>query len=209
MQANDSFQKTADGSGTLIATHLVGTKEHQVTMLADKSGHIAGSKPTWCLQSGFIALAQNKLFFDLFNATGSGVVLQIVAIALQKDMSAQTGVAVQFNLNRTTAVGTGGAAITPVKLDSASASLPAQVTARSAATGGATLSDLIISRFFHSEETNVAAQVQEAFPFWPPCWVLPFFDQNLIINANEGVALKQITATVAGVYNVWVAFTVE
>ncbi len=168
----------------------------------------AGTKQTWVMQSGFIALAQNKLFFDLFNATGSGKVLRVKWIALQKDMSAQTGVAIQFNLNRTTSVGTGGTGITPVLLDSNNTALPAQVTARFAASGGAGLGDLLVSRFYHSEETNVAAQVQEAFPFWPlNHWAL--IEQDIVIRENTGLTLKQITNSTAGTYNVVVCFTVE
>lgn len=167
--------------------------------------------PTWVMQTGFIALAQNKLFFDLFNAVSSGKILRVKAVTLQKDMSAQTGVPVQFNLNYTTAVGTGGNALTPVSLDNTNAALPAQVTARSAAAGGAGLGSLLASRFLHSEETNVAAQVQEAFPFWPVV-LLPHVAsdlQDIVLREGQGLTLKQITATTAGVYNVIVVFTVE
>jgi hypothetical protein len=174
---------------------------------ADAAGHILGTRPTYCIQSTFQTLAQNKLYFDLFNATGSGKVVEVRAIVLQKNMAAQTGVAIQFDLHFTTSVGTGGTVLTPIKFDSTNAALPAGVTARHAASGGAALGGLIMSRFYHSEETNVAAQVQEALPFWPPVATLYLEPQALTLNENEGLTLKQITASTAGVYNCSVIFT--
>lgn len=208
-QPTDSILVTP-GAGAQVGTHTPSgmSSELQTMVVADYEGHIVGTRPTWCMQSGFIALAANKLFFDLFNATGSGKILQVLAIALQKDMSTQTGVAIQFDLHKTTSVGTGGTGITPVKLDSGNAALSGSVTARFAASGGAALGDKLISRFYHSEETNTAAQTQEAFPFWPPV-ILPglHFHQPIMIRENEGLTLKQITSSTAGTYNVWVLFT--
>lgn len=195
-----------DLSGTGMAVRAVSGREHQVVLVADDSGHIIGSRPTWAIQSGFQGLAANKLFFDLFNAAGSGVILQVASVALQKNMAAQTGVAVQFDLLKTTSVGTGGTALTPVTFDSTNAALPPQVTARHAAVGAA-LGGLLVSRFYHSEETNVAAQVQEAFPFWPPTPLAPDL-QRITLRPGEGLTLKQITSSTAGIYNVSVIFTV-
>jgi hypothetical protein len=205
---NDSILVTP-GSGATVATHVVNSKEYQAVVPCDASGHIQGSKPTYSGQSGFTALAANKLFFDLFNASGSGVILRLVAISLQKDMSTQTGTNVRFDLFRTTSVGTGGTTITHNKNDTNDASLPAQVTARTGATGGATQTDLFLSRFYHSEETNVAAQAQEAFPFWPPGGISLWMPVDLTARENYGFTLKQITSTTAGVYNAWYMFTVE
>jgi hypothetical protein len=181
------------------------------TQEVDSAGNVIGSKSTYILQTTFVALAQNKLFFDLFNATGSGKIIRVQYVGLQKDMSAQTGVAVQFNLNFTTTVGTGGSALTAIKLDSGNAALPAQITARSGATAGATLGNLLVSRFYHSEETNIAAQVQEAFSFWP-LLTGPHRSagvQDIVLREGEGLTLKQITNTTAGVYNAVVIFTAE
>jgi hypothetical protein len=174
------------------------------------TGPIApGTAQTWIMQSTFQALATNKIFFDLFNASGSGKVVRVRMICLQKNMAAVTGVAIEFQLLRTTAVGTGGTTLTPVALDTNNTAIPAQITARHAAAGGATSGSLMMTRFYHSEETNVAAQAQEAFPLWPPATLPDIIGQDIVLREGQGLKLTQITASTAGTYNVIVSFTVE
>jgi hypothetical protein len=155
---------------------------------------------SYVFQSGFSALAQNKIFFDLFNAAGSGKTVYVRQIFSQKNFAAVTGVPFQMDIVRTSTVGTGGTALSLVPVQISSPSAPAEITARHAPSGGATQSAVIRSLFFHSEETNQAAQSQEA---------LPLLAQNLIIEPGEGIAFKQITATTAGTYNVWVFITIR
>lgn len=158
-------------------------------------------------QTGFIPLAQNKIFFDVFNGVGSGKILQVSCIMVQKNFSAVTGVPFQMDLYRTTTPGTGGSSLQIENLDTADALIPAEITARSAPTSGASLGSLVYSKFFHSEETNQAAAVQEAFPMWPPPF--PFFKWTAmpVVREGHGLALKQIANTVAGTYNVWISIT--
>jgi hypothetical protein len=157
------------------------------------------------LQTAYSAQAQNKLWFDLFNASGSGKTIYINAIAMQKNFTAVTGTAWQLDLVRTTSVGTGGASLSIYKFDSQAPNLPAGITARAGATGGASLGNSVRLLFLHSEETNQAAQLQEAMPIWPP--LIPFFRVNIILREGEGITLKQITNTTIQTYSVWVAFT--
>jgi hypothetical protein len=206
-QANDSVTVTP-GSGATVATHLANSKEYQAVVPCSESGHILGSQPSFIIQSGFQTSAQNKIYFDLFNATGSGKIVRVPMIYLFKNMAAQTGVAMEFTLARTTSVGTGGTALTPVKMDSVDPNLSASITARHAAAGGAASGSTLITKFYHSEETNVAAQVQEAFPFWPMPVPMGNFMQDIILNENEGLKLTQITNSTAGVWNCVVMFTV-
>ena len=159
--------------------------------------------------SVFEALAATKIFFALFTAVGSGKIVHVIVIALQKNMAAVSGIAVRFNFDTTTAVGTGGTALTIQKCDSSNAAVPAQITARHAPSGGATLGFTRISRFYHSEETNVAAQVQEAFPFWPAAIMGAGDWQECVLREGEGVRLQQITSTTAGTYNVFVMITIS
>lgn len=164
---------------------------------------------SYYFQTPFVALAQNKIHFDLFNASGSGKNIHVLIVTVQKNFAAVTGVAWQADFVRTTSAGTGGADVTIKKFDTQAANLPAQITVRSAATGGASLGDVVRQVFFHSEETNQAAQVQEALSVWPPS--LPFFRwsyASLVLHEGEGLALKQIGTTTAGTYSVWVAFSV-
>jgi hypothetical protein len=114
------------------------------------------------------AVGANKVYFDLFNATGTGKTIRIrSAFAAPSNDVAVTGtLGVRLHLTRTSAVGTGGTTIntddtsltngTICKLDPSLASLPAGVTARLAPAGGATAGALIAVRHVFTEETNAA-----------------------------------------------------
>jgi len=77
--ANDSVLVTP-GSGATIATHLIGGKEYQAVVLADDAGHIHGSLETYYYATPTVAVGASKLYFDLFNATGSGKVIDVRGI---------------------------------------------------------------------------------------------------------------------------------
>jgi hypothetical protein len=178
--------------------------------MADKFTHLFQNSPTYIFEAGFNALAQNKIHMEIFNASGSGKRVKVWFITMQKDFSTQTGVAFEVDTFFTSAVGTGGSTLTATKLNSKNDNLPTGITARHAPSGGATAGSMIRKKFLHSEETNVAAQVDEALgSIWPPNVAHHLFVQPIILNEGEGVAVKQITATTAGVYNTWAIFTTE
>lgn len=166
--ANDSVAVTP-GTGTLIATQLVGGLEYQVVMIANPDGHLKDSNPVYRLIVPNSAVGANKVHVDLFNATGSGKTIKVLSAFCFADIdTAVTGVvAAEVALTRTTAVGTGGTAATAdsasltapsiSKLDTAAAAIPAQITARAAPTAGATAGALLASRFLFTEETNAGA----------------------------------------------------
>src|SRR5688572_28492519 len=70
-----SSATSADSS--VIATHTVGGKEYQVIMVADDSGHIAQTLPSYSFYIKGQAGGANKDHFDLFNASGSAKVIEI------------------------------------------------------------------------------------------------------------------------------------
>lgn len=168
--ANDSIAITP-GTGATVATHLVSSKEYQVVMVASADGHILNSAPVYRLIVPSQAVGANKVFCDLFNATGSGVVLRILSAFCYVDSdTAVTGtLGVEVALTRTSAVGTGGTAATAdgtsltaatiSKLDTASAALSASVTARSAPTAGATAGALLATRYVFTEETSAPSGI--------------------------------------------------
>lgn len=171
MLANDLVDITP-GSGTSIATHLVGSKEHQVVIQADSRGHINGTAPQYVLFIPAQSTGASRVFFDLFNATGSGLTLRILSVAAIKDGTvAVTGVvAAKLTLTRTSAVGTGGTAATfdgtnltaatISKIDPSDTTLPAGITARLLPTGGATAGAVISELSVFLEETSVASYGQ-------------------------------------------------
>lgn len=206
-QANDSITVTP-GSGATVATHLVNGKEYQVVIVAGADGHILNSAPAYRLSLPSQAVGASKLYLDLFNATGSGKVMNILSIYAYVDNdTAVTGtVGVQLSLFRTTAVGTGGTAATTNGVvdtaatisyfDTAGTALPAQVTARLNPTGGATKGAWLGSRWVFTEETNAASAIAGT----NGAVFIRNEGADLIVRENEGIRIDQ--GTVASVGNV-------
>jgi hypothetical protein len=206
-QANDSVSVTP-GTGATIATQLVNGKEYQVVCLADENGQIEGSNPRYRLIFPSQAVAANKVYGDLFNATGSGKIMKILSVFAYPDIdTAVTGtLAVEVALTRTTAVGTGGTAATndstsltaPTisRFDTTDSVVPAQVTARASPTGGATAGAFLGSRWVFTEETNAGSAIAAS----QGADIIRNEGAKLIVRENEGIRVVQ--GAVASVGNV-------
>lgn len=191
-------------SGVGVATWLVGGKVHQAFALVDEAGHIAGTAPTYALFVPAAAVGANKVFFDLFNATGSGKALRVRSVEAVKDGSvAHAGVlAVKLFLTRTSAVGTGGVvatadaavltAPTVSKLNPADVALPAQVTSRAAPTAGATAGAVLFERQIFTEETIAASYGNGDGEFLLP---------GHSVRVPENTGLRVVQGPVAGTGN--------
>lgn len=195
--SNDSILVTP-GSGATVATHLIGGKEHQATVDVDEFGHITGTAPAYV---GFLpatAAGANKVYFDLFNATGSGVTLRVKSVEVIKDGSvAVTGaLSIKLYLTRTTAIGTGGTAATTEsssltapglnKMNPANPNLPAGVTLRSAPTGGATAGAVIGETHIFPEETSASSYEYIDFLIAEAADIQPLF-----VPENTGIRVVQ------------------
>ena len=216
--ANDSIQKAADVSGPLVATHAPGDgKEYQVVMLADESGHLQQTLPTYSWWTASQAVGANKLFADIFNASGSGKVLEVRGIwAIPKSDTAVTAtLGVEIGIYRTSAVGTAGTAagynngtastsnvITP--WDTNNSALPAQVTARTTPTGGATIASLYWAQFIWMEETNAPATAISAFTNLMPVGTM---NQRITLREGQGLLYKQGGVAGAGNLHFLTLFT--
>lgn len=197
-------------SGGTIATHTQNGKEAQAVVPTEESGHIAGTLPLYRLFVPAQAVGANKVFFDLFNATGSGKTLQVLSVTpVMSGAVAVTGVvAVDLFLTRTSAVGTGGTAAsadgssltaaTISKMNPAEAALPAGVTARLTPTGGATAGAVIAGESLFSEETNAGTYLSTLADFVRR--MLGPAGQSLIVPENTGIRVVQ--GSVASVGNV-------
>lgn len=218
-QANDSVLVTP-GSGATVATHLVTAKEHQVVMVADDSGHIQGSLPTYFYCSPPIVVGANKALVDIFNATGSGKVMDIRGVWLvpKLDVAVVGVVAVRVDLFRTSAVGTGGIAASIdsatvdvgggnfTKFDENNAAIPAQITARVAPTGGGTQSRWLFLTNSAPEEGNSAMGYILQFQNLIPTFL---YGQKLVVRENTGVLFRQGAVASVGSVSILVAFTLE
>lgn len=203
-KAGDSILVTP-GSGATVATHIVDGKEHQVVMIAHESGHILDTLPTYYWYRTYAAGAQNQRTIDLFNASGSGVIVRVKKLFIQHNMAAVTGVGHTFDVIRTSAVGTGGTTLTGRTPDSANAALPAQVTARSSATGGATESFVFFSAAVDPEESRPGAALMGMVNWIPEGPNI----QEIVLREGEGLLLKQITNSTVGVWSALLVGTVE
>lgn len=211
--ANDSIQVNA-GTGPLVATHLVGGKEHQVVMVADENGYIAGALPRYRLVIPSQAVGANKVYCDLFNAAGSGKIVRVASVFVYPDIdTAVTGtVAAEVALSRTTAAGTGGTAAvndgtainapTITRLDTTDPVVPAQITARSAPTGGATAGAYLGSRWVFTEETNAGSAIAGALG----ADLIRNDGSKLILREGEGMRVLQGTVASVGTIAVEINF---
>lgn len=204
-QANDSILVTP-GSGATVATHLVNSKEHQVVMLAGPSGNIYGTADTFIAATGNSAnvAAARTTHFDLFNASGSGKIIEVVGLFIIPTLVAVAGVGLTWELIKTSAVGTGGTTLTPRSMDSTNAALPAGVTARSKPTGGATTNFILSYQNTSSEETNPYAGMASILNHLTFSQMLDV--QSIILREGEGLKLDQTTSSAVGSTNVQLIF---
>lgn len=155
------------------------------------------------------AVGASKVYFDIFNATGSGRTLNIISITpIVSGAVAVTGiVAVDLFLTRTTSVGTGGTAatangttLTAMTISPMSASntaLPAQVTGRLSPSGGAAAGAVISWASVFTEETNAATYFTQTIDLIQRS---KYETQPLVIAENTGFRVVQ--GTVASVGNI-------
>ncbi len=149
-------QVAPDSTGKRLRTY---EKTVNAVVVQEQYVILAGF-PTYYFQTATNAGvgSATNFHFDVFNASGSGVVLKVRKLFLQQTFVAQTGVAATFEVRRTSAVGTGGTTLTAVKADTADATLPAQVTSRGNGTGGNTSAGLLALLGMSGEETDIGGR---------------------------------------------------
>jgi hypothetical protein len=215
-QANDSILVTP-GSGATVATHTAASKEHQVMMVADDSGHILGTKPTYVylIPSQVHVASANAVHWDLFNADAALIVRVLSILQIPNITTAVTGIVFDWLLERTTAVGTGGTVITPWLPDLSQTAMDADITCRSKPSGGATQSTDLRSYSLHSEETN-AATIQiasmgglELIPIPLQPLIMGGNGHGIVLRQNQGIRCVQVTNSLAGNTGWLISITVE
>lgn len=192
-----------------MATHTVASKEHQVVMLADDSGHLQQTVPTYTWWVPPAAVGASKLFADIFNPVASAKIIEIRGLwAIPKSDVAVVGVvAPEIGLYRTSAAGTGGTAytynggsastahvITPWDTANTTTLTTSLVTARAVPTGGATISALYWAQYIFTEETNAATYIGAYTNLLPVGTV----NQRITLNEGQGLLIKQGTVASVG-----------
>jgi hypothetical protein len=168
------------------------------------SGHMKGTIPTYSYWRPYTAGAANQRIIDLFNASGSGKKVKIRKLFLHHNQATVVGVPVLFDVIHTTAVGTGGTTITGRLNDTNDAAIPAQITCRHSATGGATESYVRFGIAIHTEETIAATAIAPMIN-----WLAEGEDiGDIVLNEGEGILVKQITSTTVGVWGCWLVVSI-
>ena len=207
-QANDSVLVTR-GAGATVATHNPWDgKEYLVVIVADDSGHIQQTLPTYSWWVPTAAVGASKLYADLFNAAGSGKIIEVRGIwAITDTDTAVTGaLGIEVMLLRTNAVGTGGTAPTYnggsasstgtiVPFDTNNAALPAQITARALPTGGATIAAFWWSQWVPGEEAATSQAYMTSFQNLLPSTIM---GQRITLREGQGILYKQGTVAATG-----------
>ncbi len=157
------------------------------------------------------AFASNKSLLTLFNGVGSGRVLRVFRVwALNHQTGAVTGVMTALELRRITA-NSGGTTQTPVKHDTNSAALAAQILCT---TGGTdTVTDLFRRVLWSGDEPAVGTGTNDEWECLPEngkLWDAGYGDTNvepIVLREGQGLALRQPGANTIGVIDVMFEFT--
>ena len=213
---NDSITITP-GSGATVATNTVAAKEYQVSMMADASGHILGSRLHYYynIPSQVHVAVANTLHWDFFNADAALLVRVLSILQIPNIVTAVTGIAFAWKLARTTAIGTGGVVQTAWLPDLSQTALDADITCRSKPTGGATEGIILRNYDLHSEETNVGTMIFSSLAVGGVCNLVPverrppISEQGILLRQNQGLRCVQITSSAAGNTGWFIGFSVE
>ena len=156
--------------------------------------------------------AASTLMFDMFNADASSIVRVLHIEHVVNLETAVTGVGFEWQLLRTTAVGTGGSALAAWCSDVAWVALTTWgqgVTARSKASGGATASTSLRWWHTHSEETLAGNQLlggARSNNILPEALVQR---GGIKLRQNQGLRINQETNSNAGNSAFLIGYTIE
>ena len=206
---NDSINVTP-GSGIPIATHAISGKEYQGLILAGPSGHLTDSLPTYIAWANDVALAASKYHISILNASGSGKIVRCHKLfAVNIRVTAATGAMLRFNTYKITAH-SGGTPVTPEKMDTDNANLPAEITVITGATS-VTLGNILFGIPLTGEEIGATGNLALGTHVLQGLNLLFESEriQEIVLREGEGIAVRQITSNTAGTYGWLLIFTVE
>jgi len=106
---------------------------------------------------------------------------------------------------KTSAIGSGGSALTPRPFDSTNTALNANVTARIKPSGGATTNFILLSPNSSSEETIPYGSMASILNHVPSF----AYGQGIYLREGEGLKVDQTTNSSVGSTNIIVVFVVE
>lgn len=163
--------------------------------------------------AGFIGpvFASNKSMAAIFNGVGSGRIVRIQRVWMLNNQTAGvTGVLTTCNIRRTTTQ-TGGTAVVPVKHDSNSATLAAQIAVATGAT--VTLTGVEMRRWMWSSDepaasTGTSDEFQCLVPLncvWDSTGDVDI--EPIVLREGEGISVHQPGANAIGLVDIFIEFT--
>lgn len=212
--------KTSGATDITLAVRNIGTGRFgtpPAIALTDKSGVMIGAKNQYFFRipSQVHVAVANTVHWDLFNGDASLLVRITSIIQIPNVTTAVTGVVFDWELMRTTSVGTGGSALTAWLPDLNQTALDADITCRSKPTGGAAASTVLKSYSINSEETTVATQLFSTLSAagltnLVPAELSPPNSWNgILLRPGQGLRCVQVTNSAAGNTGWLIGFTVE
>jgi hypothetical protein len=216
--ANDSV-KITPGSGATIATHSPGSgsTEYQVITMADSTGHLVETKPTYLLSiPGIDNTSANRFHWELFNGSSATTITVRAVYPVPRTDTAATGtVSTRFDFYRTTAWGSGGTAHNFESSSTLSANFSRLDTNDSSIVGSGiscltvlasiTTGAWLFTSYVFPEETNPAAILIQGINLIPQrTW-----GKELVLRPSQGLAVKQGTVASVNQTGWLIAFTTE
>ena len=157
--------------------------------------------------------ASNKSMLTVFNGSGSGRIIRVKRVwLLNNQTSGVTGVLTTFELRRISA-SSGGTAVTPVKHDSNSENMPAQVACATGPTDTLT-GDAAYTRWMWSnDEPAVSAMTNDETECVPVLACV--FDaatgdadiEPIVLREGQGLCVRHTGSSAVGVADAIIEFT--
>ena len=160
-----------------------------------------------------VTFGNNKSMAGLFNGVGSGVILRVKRVWILNNQTAGvTGVLTTFSLRRSTAQSS-GTSVTPVKHDTASASLPAQVLCAHGATVTSATADTFRNWVWSNDEPAVSSATSDEFECLVTLnciWDTATGDADIepiVLREGFGIDVRHSGSSAVGIADIFVEFT--
>lgn len=172
-----------------------------------EQGIFTAALPTYYAMADAVAFAANKQHISIFNNAGSNQVIAIRKMFhINLSLAAVTGVAVRFDVKKTTAQSV-GTAITANSADSANPALSGlQIATGATVTEGAILYPITTQ---NDELTAANTAIANYLMQFGNLALEGIEQQEYRLRPGEGMTVKQITSTTVGSFAWLIAFTVE
>lgn len=172
-----------------------------------EQGVFTAALPTYYAMADAVAFAANKQHISIFNNAGSNQVIAIRKMFhINLSLAAVTGVAVRFDVKKTTAQSV-GTAITANSADSANPALSGlQIATGATVTEGAILYPIMTQ---NDELTASNTAIANYLMQFGNLALEGIEQQEYRLRPGEGMTVKQITSTTVGSFAWLITFTVE